>query len=65
MYSIRVDIEDLISKLECMIQEDYSTVELEIEDNGGMYRNLNVKGISMQSEEPIYYGTIPESDIEL
>lgn len=65
MYSIRVDIEDLISKLECMIQEDYSTVELEIEDNGGMYRILNVKGISMQSEEPIHYGAIPESDIEL
>jgi len=63
--SIRVDIEDLINKLECVKEDDFSTVELEIDNNSGMYRQLNIKAVSMMYEDPIEYGAIGESDIEL
>lgn len=64
MAKIRVDIDDLSDKLNAMKDEDYVTTELSIEEDA-YSAELNVAAVSFDSDEPIDFGSIPESNEEL
>lgn len=59
MSKIRVDIDELMDKLEAMKEDDYVTTELEIE--GDEYSSeLIVSAVSFEQDEPIGYGSVCE-----
>lgn len=60
---IRVDIEALIEKLEAMLEDDYVTAEIEIEDDDYL-GELHVSAVSFDSE-PVSYGSLSEIEDEL
>lgn len=60
---IRVDVETLIEKLEAMIEDDYVTAELEIEEDDYL-GELHITAIGFDSE-PVSYGSISETEDEL
>lgn len=64
MSKIKVDIDDLIDRLNEMKEDDYVTTELEIvEDNYDC--ELRLSAVSFESDEPIDYGLIAETSDEL
>lgn len=64
MAKIVVDISELIDKLDAMTEDDYVDTLLEIKEDE--YTNeLEVSAISIDSDEPISYGSIPESSEEI
>ena len=64
MCKIKVDIEDLMSRLQEMVNDDYATAQLEI--TGGSFSNeLNISAISFEYDEPIPYGTLGEAEEEI
>lgn len=64
MAKIVVDVEELIDKLDEMIEDDYTDVLLEI-DEDDYTSELHVSAVSLEDEEPISYGTIYESTEDL
>lgn len=64
MPKIIVDIDELMDKLEAMIEDDYETVELSINEDG-YDSELELLAVSLENEEPISYGTILETKDEL
>lgn len=61
---IRVDIEDLVGHLNEMLEDDYITAELHIEED--MYsRELRVCAVGIDDEAPVDYGTLSEVSDEL
>ena len=62
MPRIKVDIDELINKLEEIKQDDYATVEIEIfEDEDEMDKELLLFAVSFDEDEPIGYGVIAEA----
>lgn len=61
---IKVDIDELIGRLEEMKEDDYVTVELEI-INDDYDAELQVSAVSFESPEPVDYGSITETSDEL
>ena len=59
---MRIDIDELMSKLKAMEEDDYVTVEISIVDEG-YYKYMEVKAIGL--EEDTSYGTLQEVDGEL
>lgn len=64
MSKIRVDIDELMDKLEAMREDDYVTAELEIEDDD-YNSELLVSAVSFEEEEPLSYGSVSEICEEL
>lgn len=64
MSEIKVDIDDLLDKLEAMREDDYVTAKLTIE-NDGYSSELVVEAVSFESDTPISYGEVPEASDEL
>ena len=61
---IRVDIEDLVGHLNEMLEDDYITAELHIEED--MYSSeLRVCAVGIDDEAPVDYGTLSEVSDEL
>lgn len=63
MDSIRVSVDDLLSKLQSMYDDGYATVELTL-NSDGYESEIEVKAVSFDSEDPIDYGIVPEIDDE-
>lgn len=63
MDSIRVSVDDLLSKLQSMYDDGYATVELTL-NRDGYESEIEVKAVSFDSEDPIDYGIVPEIDDE-
>lgn len=59
MAKIKVDIDELIDTIEEVKEDNYTTVELEIESDG-YYTELGVAAVSLEEPEPVPYGTISE-----
>lgn len=64
MCKIRVDIEDLMDRLNDLLEDDYVTAELEIEADK-FSSELKVSAVSFEQDDPIPYGTVGESEGEL
>lgn len=60
---IRVDIEELVEKLEAMLEDNYVTVELDIEDDEYL-NELHVSAVSFETD-PLSYGSLTEVEEEL
>lgn len=63
MDSIRVSVDNLLSKLQSMYDDGYATVELTL-NSDGYESEIEVKAVSFDSEGPIDYGIVPEIDDE-
>ena len=58
---IKVDIDELMAKLEEIKNDDYETVLLRIDiDEDEIDNELSLAAVSFEDEEPINYGTIGE-----
>lgn len=64
MAKIVVDIDELIDKLDAMTEDDFVQVLLEINEDE-YTSELEVSAISIDAEEPISYGSIPEASEDL
>lgn len=64
MGKIRVDIDELLSRLQEMQSDDYATVQLEITSEK-FSNELVISAVSFEYDEPIPYGTLGESEDEL
>lgn len=64
MAKIRVDIDELGDKIEAMKEDDYVTTELII-DSDGYSTELTINAVGFDEEEPVGYGTIPETLSEI
>lgn len=64
MSEIRVDIDELLEKITSMKEDDYATALLEISSDN-YCSELLLSAVSFESEDPISYGSIPETDDEL
>lgn len=64
MAKIVVDIDELIDKLDAMTEDDFVQVLLEINEDE-YTSELEVSAISIESDEPISYGSIPEASEDL
>lgn len=64
MGKIRVDIDELVERLQEMQKDDYATVELEITSEK-FANELVISAVSFEYDEPIPYGTLGESEDEL
>ncbi len=61
--TIRVSVYDLLEKIQNIEEDNYATVELKF--IGDEYSNeLRVAAVAFDSEEPISYGVLQESDEE-
>lgn len=68
MAKIRVDIDELMGKLDEIRSDDYVTVELDIPDDeydNAFDRELIISAVTFEDEEPIGYGAIAEAVEEL
>jgi len=67
MAKIRVDIDELIGKLEEIKNDYYVTVELDIQDDeeGVFGKELVVGAVTFEDDEPIGYGVIAETEEEI
>lgn len=65
MYKIKVDIDELLDKLEEVKNDDFATVELTIDTDDDGYKELLVSAVSFDEDEPINYGIIGENEDEL
>lgn len=65
MSKIRVDIDELIDKLEEVKNDDFATVELTIDTDDDDYKELLISAVSFDEDEPINYGIIGENEDEL
>ena len=62
--SIFVNVDELIDKLEAIKEDEFSTVKISLETEG--YSNvLSLEVVSIDSDEPISYGSIYESTDEI
>lgn len=61
MSSIRVDIDDLVNRLNDMLNDDYSIVELVIEEDE-YYSNsvLSIKAIDISNDDNVDYGELSD-----
>ena len=58
---IKVDIDELMAKLEEIKNDDYETVLIRIDiDEDEIDNELSLAAVSFEDEEPINYGTIGE-----
>ena len=64
MAKIVVDIDELIDKLDAMTEDDFVQVLLEINEDE-YTSELEVSAISIDSDEPISYGSIPEASEDI
>lgn len=64
MASIKVDIDELLDKLNAMKEDDYVTTELQIEEDD-YCSELLVSAVSFELDEPISYGSLTEAVEEL
>lgn len=64
MSNIRVDIEELEARLEQMKEDDYVTVELEIEEDQ-YSKELHLSAVSFDSDDILPYGSLGEVSNEL
>jgi hypothetical protein len=64
MSKIKVDIDEMIERLQEMKEDDYVTAELEIIADS-YDCELKLSAVSFDSEEPIDYGTVAETLDEL
>ena len=64
MSKIRVDVDDLLDKLEAMREDDYATVELHIVADDYI-KELEVSAVGFEDDQPISYGTVSEVEDEL
>ena len=63
MAKIRVDIDELMAKLDEVKCDDYASVELEIsedEDDSEDGKELMISAITFDEDEPIGYGVVGE-----
>lgn len=60
MAKIQVNIDDLLSKLEAMTEDEYSTVELDI-DEDSFDAVLKLTGVGISEEDSRSYGTLEQS----
>lgn len=65
MNKIRVDIDELVDKLEEVKNDDFATVELTIDTDDDGYKELLVSAVSFDEDEPINYGIVGENEDEL
>ena len=66
MSKIRVDIDELSDKLDEIRRDDYTIVELDIEDDQDEFeKELLVSAVSFEEDEPISYGVVGEALEEL
>lgn len=62
--SIFINVDELIDKLEAIKEDEFSTVKISLETEG--YSNvLSLEVVSIDSDEPISYGSIDESTDEI
>ena len=61
MSSIRVDIDDLVNRLNDMLNDDYSIVELVIEEDE-YYSNsvLSIRAIDISNDDNVDYGELSD-----
>lgn len=64
MDSIRVDIEELLDKLNSMLEDNYVTVNLKIKDDG-YTKELEIDAVTLDDEENASYGTLAEIEDEI
>lgn len=64
MAEIKVDIDDIIDKLNDMKEDGYETALLQI-DGDEYSQEMGVFAVSFDEDEPISYGIVSESDTEL
>lgn len=64
MNKIKVDIDELIERLNEMKEDDYITVELEIISDS-YDSELQLNAVSFESDNPVDYGSIAETSDEL
>lgn len=64
MNKIKVDIDELIERLNEMKEDDYITVELEIISDR-YDSELQLNAVSFESDNPVDYGSIAETSDEL
>lgn len=62
--NINIDIEELIEKLQAMLNDDYATAQLEISTER-FGSELKVSAVSFEYDEPIHYGTVREVEGEI
>lgn len=62
--NINIDIEELIEKLQAMLNDDYATAQLEISTER-FGSELKVSAVSFEYDEPIPYGTVREVEGEI
>ena len=63
MAKIRVDIDELMAKLDEIKCDDYASVELEIsedEDDAEDGKELMISAVTFDEDEPIGYGVVGE-----
>lgn len=64
MNKIKVDIDELMERLNEMKEDDYITVELEIISDS-YDSELQLNAVSFESDNPVDYGSIAETSDEL
>lgn len=64
MNKIKVDIDELMERLNEMKEDDYITVELEIISDR-YDSELQLNAVSFESDNPVDYGSIAETSDEL
>lgn len=64
MSKIRVDVDDLLSKVNAIKEDDFVTLELEIEEDDYI-KELSINAIGIDGEDATSYGTLSEVDDEL
>lgn len=66
MSKIRVDIDELCDKLDEIKRDNYTIVELDIEDDEDEFeKELLLSAVSFEEDEPISYGVVGEAMEEL